>query len=149
MPLILVARNEIPRNIITEIAPIVAKVCWAFRDWGRRNAGMAFEMASTPVSAVAPEEKACRITKRLNGAAVFAKLAIGCTCWPNAVGHPPTHFASPMTIVARIAAMNAYVGSAKIAPVSRTPRRFTTVRSTRAPTTATTPATTETATVRM
>ena len=121
-------------------------------------------MASTPVSAVAPEEKACRITKRLNGAAVFAKLAIGCTCWPNAVGHPPTHFASPMTIVATIAAMNAYVGSAKIAPVSRTPRRFTTVRSTRAPTdsatawlpsegaaptTATTPATTETATVRM
>ena len=36
----------------------------AFFDSGRRNAGTPFEIASTPVSATAPDEKPLRIRKR-------------------------------------------------------------------------------------
>ena len=35
----------------------------AFFDSGRRNAGTPFEIASTPVSATAPDEKPLRIRK--------------------------------------------------------------------------------------
>ena len=44
-----------------EMAPMTASVVAALRACGRRNAGTPFEMASTPVSAVAPDEKALRI----------------------------------------------------------------------------------------
>ena len=44
--------NRVPR-----MTPIQTNVFAAFFDSGRRNAGTPFEMASTPVSATAPEEK--------------------------------------------------------------------------------------------
>ena len=40
------------------IPPSMARVVAALRDLGRRNIGTPFEMASTPVRAAQPEEKA-------------------------------------------------------------------------------------------
>jgi hypothetical protein len=50
--------KEMPKNKDTAITPMIPSVVAAFRDWGRRNAGTPLEIASTPVSAVDPEEKA-------------------------------------------------------------------------------------------
>ncbi len=58
-----VASQEIPRNIVMAITPMTASVSAAFFACGRRKAGTPFEIASTPVSAVEPEENAWRIAK--------------------------------------------------------------------------------------
>ena len=88
------ARKLIPRNIVTAIAPMIPRVSAALRAWGRRKAGTPFEMASTPVSAVDPEENACRITKMPTAPAVpMAKWSAGGAAW----AHPlVTHFARPV-----------------------------------------------------
>ncbi len=44
-------------NSVPRINPIQTSVVAAFFDSGRRNAGTPFEIASTPVSATAPDEK--------------------------------------------------------------------------------------------
>ena len=48
----------IPANIETEMPPSRASVVAAFLLFGLRNAGTPLLMASTPVSAVQPDEKA-------------------------------------------------------------------------------------------
>ena len=45
------------------MTPIHTSVAAAFFDSGRRNAGTPFEIASTPVSATAPDEKPFRMRK--------------------------------------------------------------------------------------
>src|SRR5690349_13966469 len=86
-------------------------------------------MASTPVSAVAPEENACRSANSVMGASDFARFGSGVTA--SAFGHPETaHSPIPTTSMTRIEAMKAYVGNANSAPDSRTPRRLATVSST-------------------
>ena len=50
-----------PMNIVTEMMPMIASVSAAFLACGRRKAGTPLEIASTPVSAVAPDENARRI----------------------------------------------------------------------------------------
>ncbi len=47
-----------PENRIASKIPIIASVLAAFRAGGFLKAGMALEMASTPVNAEHPEEKA-------------------------------------------------------------------------------------------
>ena len=71
------ASHEMPRNIVIDITPMTARVVAALRDCGCLNAGTPFEIASTPVRAVEPEEKAWSTTKRPRGAAVWARSAIG------------------------------------------------------------------------
>src|SRR5436190_20937775 len=123
--------------------------------------GTAFEMASTPVRAVAPDENAWRITNSPSGAATWASPGRART--GSACGHPPVaHWVRPTRITANTDAMKAYVGQANSFPASRTPRRFARVSSITNPvdistvygsrcganeTMATTPATTDTATV--
>ena len=106
----------------TESTPIIPRVAAAFRACGRRNAGTPFEMASTPVSAVDPDENAWRITKRLAPAAAPARMwSAGTTAW----GQPPAaHLTRAVITKAKIERMNPYVGTAKTVPDSRTPRRF-------------------------
>ncbi len=48
----------IPQNMVTASRPIAARVLAAFFDLGLRKAGTPLEIASTPVSAAQPEEKA-------------------------------------------------------------------------------------------
>ena len=47
-----------PRNIEMAIEPISTRVFCAFLDFGSLNAGTPLAIASTPVSAVHPEENA-------------------------------------------------------------------------------------------
>src|ERR1051325_7004271 len=56
------ARYETPRNIVIAIAPRTASVFAAFLPFGWRNALTPLAIASTPVSAVDPDEKARRRT---------------------------------------------------------------------------------------
>ena len=44
-------------NSVPRMTPIQTRVAAAFFDSGRRNAGTPLEIASTPVSATAPDEK--------------------------------------------------------------------------------------------
>src|SRR5207247_8033102 len=116
-------------------------------------------IASTPVRAAAPDENARRRTSTPTAPRpVFVGSG---TC---AVGHEPAaQRPIPVAIRTYIATTNEYVGSAKRTPDSRTPRRFTTVSRTTKPSDSTTlwlasdgaveviastPAATETATVR-
>src|SRR6266508_3959481 len=116
------ARKLIPRNIEIATAPMIPRVAAAFRACGRRKAGTPFEMASTPVSAVDPDENAWRMTKRLAPAAAPARMwSAGTTAW----GQPPVaHLTRAVITKAKIERMNPYVGAAKTVPDSRTPRRF-------------------------
>src|SRR5262245_61445648 len=63
------ARTWTPMNSVPRITPIQSNVLAAFFDSGRRNAGTPFEIASTPVSATAPDEKPLRMRKRQIGRA--------------------------------------------------------------------------------
>ncbi len=47
-----------PQNMVTASMPIAASVVAAFFDLGLRKAGTPLEIASTPVSAAQPDEKA-------------------------------------------------------------------------------------------
>ena len=51
------ASTEMPKNSVPSSTPIHTSVVAAFFAAGRRNAGTPFEIASTPVSATAPDEK--------------------------------------------------------------------------------------------
>src|SRR5258708_36375867 len=50
------ARIETPKKSVPRIVAIHVRVVAAFFDSGRRKAGTPFEIASTPVSATAPDE---------------------------------------------------------------------------------------------
>src|ERR1700694_5408800 len=104
------------------IKPMATSVFAAFLPEGFLKALTPFEIASTPVSAAAPEAKACR---RTNTPTTPRPAATGCGA--TARGHWPTaHFPTPVATIAYIAATNAYVGTAKRMPDSRTPRRLAT-----------------------
>src|SRR5436853_7852943 len=57
------ARTAEPRKSEPKITPIQVRVAAAFLDSGERKAGTPLEIASTPVSATAPEEKPLRMRK--------------------------------------------------------------------------------------
>src|SRR5207302_6384274 len=101
------------------ITPRTPRVVAAFFPFGGRKAPTPFEIASTPVSATAPEEKARTRTKRPT-----APIPSVTGCGTAACGHvPATHFAMPAAAMMYIAATNEYVGRAHAIPDSRTPRR--------------------------
>ena len=79
-----------PRNMVTAIAPMIASVDAAFLACGRRNAGTPSAMASTPVSAVAPEENARNSRNR-----VIVVVASMCRSAVAAVRQPVRHCANP------------------------------------------------------
>jgi hypothetical protein len=108
--------------------PMIASVDAAFLAWGRLNAGTPFEIASTPVSAVAPCEKALRIAKSPTAAAVVAAAGSSSELTPTG-GQPPRQRVIPTPTRTRIDATNPYVGIANSVPDSRAPRRFAKVTS--------------------
>ena len=83
------------------MAPMMANVAAALRDCGRRNAGTPSAIASTPVSAVAPDEKArSRRNTVIPVSACTSRLAVAAT------GQPPRHRAKPTTRVKATIATN-------------------------------------------
>src|SRR5205085_5951518 len=79
------ARYDTPRKSEIAISPSATSVAAAFRPFGGLKALTPFEIASTPVSADAPEAKARRTTKR---PAAPAPAASG--CGTVACGQEPT-----------------------------------------------------------
>ncbi len=153
------ASHDTPRNIAIAIVPRTKSVAAAFRPCGRRNALTPFAIASTPVSAVEPEANARRTTKAVT-APVPAAIGWGTTAWGQL---DTAQRVTPVPTRSRIDTTNPYVGSAKSTPASFTPRRLANVISTTqesesasswprrletADVSASTPAATETATVR-
>ena len=102
---------------------MIASVDAALCACGRLNAGTPFEIASTPVSAVAPDENAFSNTKSPTAPAVEAASWIGSTSTSTA-GHPPRHWPRPSTSNATIDSTKPYVGIANSMPDSFEPRRF-------------------------
>jgi hypothetical protein len=89
-----------PRNIVTAIVPMIASVVAAFLACGRLKAGTPLEIASTPVSAVAPCENALSRAK-----IVIPATAVAVSTWWGdgaTVGHPLRHLKTPTLINTRI-----------------------------------------------
>src|SRR2546423_13484918 len=97
------ARYETPMKSAIAITPMMTRVRAAFFPAGGRKALTPFEIASTPVSAAAPEAKA---RSRTNTPTVPAPAARGCgTCAvPQA---PAAHLPTPVPIIASMAAAEA------------------------------------------
>ena len=83
---------------------MIASVSAAFLACGRRNAGTPSAIASTPVSAVAPEENARRIANTPIAPAAVAALWIGSTC--SVVGQSLRHCQRPKPTRIRIDTTN-------------------------------------------
>ena len=89
---------------MTAIVPMIASVVAAFRACGRLNAGTPFEIASTPVRAVAPWENALSSAKTVIPATA-AGAAI-CSDAGTTAGHPPRHRTAPTPMRTRIDTTN-------------------------------------------
>ena len=108
--------NRTPSS--TAIAVIVFA---AFFASGGLKAGTPLAMASTPVSATEPPANALR-RSRNPIASVPNGTASGSGGTPAAL--PVTIRTTPTTTIVRASPTNRYVGTAKMFPASRRPRRF-------------------------
>jgi len=113
-----------PRNSTVASAPMMARVAAAFLACGRRNAWTPSATASTPVSAEAPDENA-----RSSRNSVTVVMGLIGRFAVSATWHPDRHWKNPVRIVPATIATKPYVGSAKRAPASFTPRRLAAVTS--------------------
>src|SRR4051812_48910320 len=116
-----------PTSMVTASRPIISSVVAAFFDLGFWNAGTPLLIASTPVSAAAPEENA-RSTR--NAYATPAKVPSAVSVKPALsafISVPVAAWNNPQTTMTRMPRMNPYVGIAKAFPDSRMPRRFNAV----------------------
>ncbi len=102
--------------------PSHISVFWARRTRGRRNAGTALAIASTPVRAEQPEANARSSSSTPTASAVCGKCEAGATTGWERI--------RPATMIAAIAAMKASVGTMNKRADSPTPQRFTAVMST-------------------
>ena len=111
------------RNSEPRISDIHTSVMPALRLRGALKAVMPLEMASTPVSAAVPLEKACRIRNRPTWptAWVPAWMAGGSGTAPRL---PKIKRARPSPTVTNIIRIKKYVGMEKAMPDSLTPRRL-------------------------
>ena len=93
------ASSEMPKNIGMLMAPISSRVDAAFFDCGRRKACTPSAIASTPVSAVAPEEKARSTSKTVRpDAASSGREAVSARGHPSVVqSHAPHTSVMPTT----------------------------------------------------
>lgn len=89
--LVISASAVTPTNMTIARAPIAVSVSAAFLDLGLRKAGTPLEMASTPVSAVQPEENARSTSISRARPVRFASEGSGVTPYPalSATGASP------------------------------------------------------------
>ncbi len=112
------------RNSVARIPAIQSRVIPALRLLGSLKAGMPFEIASTPVSAVVPLEKACSSRNSVTPCTAVVSSGGGSGTGVNV---PSSCRTNAVPTVAYIAAMKKKVGTATTIPDSRTPRRFSTI----------------------
>ena len=124
-------------SMVMESRPIISRVVAALRLFGFLKAGTPLEIASTPVRAAQPDEKARSSRKALaiptmaswSGSGISSNCAL--SAWPRL---PVTAWKTPTIPIPTMPRMNAYTGTAKALPDSRTPLRFIAVRKTTSPT---------------
>ena len=95
--------------MVTASPPINASVVAALRDLGFLNAGTPLEMASTPVSAADPDEKA-RASRKTKPMPVMEAPPVSWKSKPAlsaAIGEPIAQRIRPVTIIARMDSMKA------------------------------------------
>ncbi len=107
-----------PAKSVTSMATIQPSVVRALRHSVGRNAGTALETASMPVIDTAPEENARSTSSRPRPSAAGTEGG-GSGAKPREAA-----FAYPTASTASSTTTNAYVGSTKMFPAVRTPRRF-------------------------
>ena len=128
------ASQVIEANIAMEITPSRSRVVAALRDLGLRKDGTPLAIASMPVSAVVPDEKA-RATRNARARPITSSSAMISQPALSAVSSAPiTVRMIPVPTMIAIEAMKRYVGIAKATPDSRIPRRLTSVMTTMIPT---------------
>ena len=121
-----------PRKKTARMVTIQASVIAALREAGALKAPTPLEIASVPVMATHPSAKA-RSMRNVNAKPVGCRPRSRARAW-GARGatemcvSPSMSRAMPVPISASITAMNTYVGRLNAAPDSRTPRRFTSIR---------------------
>src|SRR5437899_1486597 len=92
----------IPRNRVIRIAPSHVRTTRAFWASGRLNAGTPSETASTPVSAVQPEENARRIRKSPTPSSPGGCCGYGASGMKSKIAPSPPYTRSTPTLPARI-----------------------------------------------
>ena len=123
------ASTVMPTNIPTAITAIAMRVAAAFFASGGRKAGTPFDTASTPVIAVQPFANA--VSSR-NVVSVWCPAATGGGTSTGVM--PPLKYSyMPPAINTATLTTNTYVGTAKMRPDSRIPRRFPMARMARNP----------------
>ncbi|CAM5740598.1 hypothetical protein SMICM17S_11442 [Streptomyces microflavus] len=130
------ARAMIPQNMVTASRPIMASVVAAFLLFGLRKAGTPLLIASTPVRAAQPEEKARRRRKSsAKPASPWCSGLISSSEVGACIASPRTSPRNaPHSSMRKTPATKRYVGAANSFPDSLTPRRFIRVSRTIAPT---------------
>ena len=113
------ARTVIPRKTTPSSTAIAVRVWAALRASGGLNAGTPFAIASVPVRATLPAAKA-RITRRMP----IDWTGSGSAGGGVGVAPPATKRASPTPMTASALPTKRYVGTAKMFPDSRRPRRL-------------------------
>ncbi len=120
-----------PISIATRIAMMMVRVLRALSTTFSRNACTPLLTASTPVMAVQPLANArtrIQALKASDARAMCGGGATGCG-WPP----PAIALTIPHTRVTPMTPTKSHVGARNTAPASRTPRRFTIVRTARIP----------------
>jgi hypothetical protein len=114
-----------PMNIVIASVAMATSVAAALRLSGGLNAGTPFDTASTPVIAVQPFENAVSSANAVSMPPAWVSRTT-----PPATGIAPLKYRhAPTASIARMLTMKKYVGTAKMRPDSRTPRRLPIIRS--------------------
>ena len=123
------ARTARPSNMAPRMTPSSTSVRLARTVRGSRKSGTPLAMASTPVSALQPAEKALRMSRNVTA----LSPTVGVWDFPNCVSLSPSGWMSPMAMMASSPKMNSMVGSRKARAVSPRPRRLSTMMKRRMP----------------
>src|SRR5574337_640204 len=103
----------------TPMSRAIVTIVWlACFDSGGLKMGTPLLIDSTPVRAVQPAEKVCRIKKRVTGPVGVGAVSV------NEPGPSTVARTMPTTIMTRYIARKKYTGTVMIAPDSRKPRKL-------------------------
>ena len=104
--MVTIANQVIAANIDIEITPSRSRVVAAFLDFGFLKAGTPFAMASIPVSAVVPDEKA-RASRKISSAPLAVVSGSISQVALSACGIVPSEICQiPQATIAKIPTMN-------------------------------------------